>query len=607
MEQEYKDLKNSAEQDFTQKRFDDAIEKYQKVAEIYPDDEDVNYKLIECFSVRGQFNLATEQFFSLLEILEQKKEYQKALDICQMVTRIDPENIKARMKTILINQKQGNKKEVIGQSLNLARLLIEVGQGDQSIKLLTKAQDADPDNLEIGLELAEVYMSYGHIPEATLQYKKVAESFVSIGNMGKAIDSLKRLKLISPNEVSIMYLLGKLLYEDKKYSEAENEFRSILRMDLNNIDALKYLGLVCQGKGELKGALLACNKILTIDPKEDAALEMLADVYIKQGNTNDAIKNLLNAAKIKLEKGQKENSIKVFQKVLLLDPTNPTACRELTNLGAPLVSKEQREIYDSDIAEKEEIIFEEKPVDVFEALVAKKEIQPEKEEISGEVKPPVEEKFIKEEKISEPKVVREAEEIVEAKLKEEKVPVEPAVSSVDKEVSVPKKEETDKKIEKPAVEVKEEYVEEIRKPEEKPKVAVSDSLSETKADKKSDKEKDLKPLVMASRESSDKSSLIKTSGEIEAKTGLIRAKVEPSKAGIGGLFKDSKVKGLAASAIIKPTISEKINLKQGFIDLDNILKPKFSSQEEIIEPKLVRTKPEVLPEDKVPRKQVFLN
>ncbi|MHC9542960.1 MAG: tetratricopeptide repeat protein [Vulcanimicrobiota bacterium] len=337
-------LLREAETLYEQSEWDQAQEKYIKILQRDPQNEEACYKIARIYAIRGLISNVVNQYFQLMDILEAKGELDQAVEVARWIQMIQPENDKARMKIILINKRKGNVEEVVKQSLQLARLYIELGQSEQSIMLLQGAQEYVPDNLDIGLELAEMYMSHGNIQEAASQYRKIANAYLAHNQLEKAADAFRRMKVIVSDDEQLLLTLGNIYVNLNRFNEAEAEFRAVLRLDLNNVEALMALGNVCQLKGQFRDAILAFNKILSINPQEVKAKEKLGELHQAQGNHIESIKNYLSAAHIDQSMDETDKAIRLYQRVLTLDPTNPTACRELTNLGAPLVGEEEEEM-----------------------------------------------------------------------------------------------------------------------------------------------------------------------------------------------------------------------------------------------------------------------
>ncbi|MDQ7822106.1 MAG: tetratricopeptide repeat protein [Candidatus Eremiobacteraeota bacterium] len=343
MSDELQALLREADTLFEQSEWDQAQEKFIKILQRDPQNEEACYKIARIYSIRGLISNVVNQYFQLMDILEAKGDLDQAVEFAQLIQMIQPENDKARLKIIMIHKKKGNIAEVVKQSLQLARLYVELGLSDQSIMLLQNAQEYAPNNLDIGLELAEMYMTHGHIQEAASQYRKIANAYLQKNNLEKAAEAFRRMKVIVSDDEQLLLTLGNIYVNLNRFNEAEAEYRAVLRLDLNNVEALMALGNVCQLKGQFRDAILAFNKILSINPQEVKAKEKLGELHQAQGNHIESIKNYLSAAHIYQSIDETEKAIRIYQRVLTLDPTNPTACRELTNLGAPLVGDEEDE------------------------------------------------------------------------------------------------------------------------------------------------------------------------------------------------------------------------------------------------------------------------
>ena len=326
-----------------QSQLDRALEAYEKVLSLDPNNGDACVGAARVYSFRGKIPETIKKYMELMRIYQESENYKQALDVAGWIRRIQPENDEARLNSIMIYQKMNDIESVVKASVELAGLYTELGRGEDSLSVLKKAQDYAPGDLAITMKLADISMSQGQINEAASYYRVAAEAYLQNKDFEKSLDAFRRIKVLIPNDIQLLLILGNLYYMLNRLDEAEVEYRRAFALDLNNVDALMAFGSVCQMKGNMRNALLAFDKILQINTSDIVALEKLGEINQTAGNTQEAIRNYLLAASANEQMDEPEHAIRLYQRVLKMDPTNPTATRELTNMGAPFDSSEPDE------------------------------------------------------------------------------------------------------------------------------------------------------------------------------------------------------------------------------------------------------------------------
>jgi tetratricopeptide (TPR) repeat protein len=320
--------------------WDQALEQLESIKQNEPKEPNVYRRLAHVQSVRGKFNSVITTYVELIGVLVESDLLSEAEAVIGTVLSLKPECEAAREKRVEIERKRGNTDRAVYLARELARLCIEQGEGDRSIRLLQEAQSEQPENLDISLELAEMFVSHGQIQDGANQYRKVANAFQEAGNIAKAAEAYRRMKVVQSDDPNVLLTLGRLYTELGKLDEAEQEFRSVLRHDLEHQDALLELGLVCQLKGRFRSGLLAFNKVLQNNPKLPRAMRKLGELNLSMGKQSEAVQHFLEAAQAYLEVEEREQAVDIFQIVLGVEEGNAQAQQGLTNLGAPLEAKE---------------------------------------------------------------------------------------------------------------------------------------------------------------------------------------------------------------------------------------------------------------------------
>lgn len=329
-----------AERSISSGAWDQALEQLEGLKQSDPNEADVYRRLAFVQSIRGKFRSVIETYVELTSVLIQDDQHSEAERVIATVLALYPECESAREQRILIEKQRGNIDRAVYLARELARLCIEQGDGDRSIRLLQEAQKDQPENLDISLELAEMFVSHGQIQDGANQYRKVANAFQGAGNISKAAEAYRRMKVVQSDDPEVLLTLGRLYTELGKLDEAEQEFRSVLRHDLEHQDALMELGLVCQLKGRFRSGLLAFNKVLQNNARIPKAMRKLGELNLSMGKQDEAVQHFLEAAQAYLEADERNEAVEVFQLVLGVDGGNAQAQQGLTNLGAPLEPKE---------------------------------------------------------------------------------------------------------------------------------------------------------------------------------------------------------------------------------------------------------------------------
>ncbi|MGM9992460.1 MAG: hypothetical protein ACI376_06385, partial [Candidatus Bruticola sp.] len=320
--------------------WDQAIESYSRVIDLDADNDEACRSLANIYALRGMFKSVISTYLRLMHIYVARGDMENAMAVANYVLLLEPTSIDVRSELINMYRYRGDTAEVVSRSLDLARLYTELDEGDRSIELLQAVLNDDPNNADICRELAEMYIQYGQVERGANQYHQVADLYQANGQLDKACDALERILVVNSGDSGAVFHLGELYSMMERWEDAEKQFRSALKFDFENLDVMFALGNVCQHKGDLDQASLAYRKIVMIAPDYVSAQERLGEIYHMQNNIELAIKSYLTAGGLYVRNNDPEHAIALYQRVIFLDPNNPAATRELTNLGAPVVGND---------------------------------------------------------------------------------------------------------------------------------------------------------------------------------------------------------------------------------------------------------------------------
>jgi|CZKJ01.1.fsa_nt_gi tetratricopeptide (TPR) repeat protein len=136
-----------------------------------------------------------------------------------------------------------------------------------------------------------------------------AEKYVQQGKMQNAIAEYEKVIKADPKDLTVTNTIGDLY---SRLGEADKA-----------TDCFKTVGDAYATQGFTVKAIAMYKKISKLKPSLESVLK-LAELYTQQGLFNDARAQYLQVAEEFLKSGELDNAVRIFQKILEMDPENTT-------------------------------------------------------------------------------------------------------------------------------------------------------------------------------------------------------------------------------------------------------------------------------------------
>jgi Flp pilus assembly protein TadD len=164
--------------------------------------------------------------------------------------------------------------------MSQALLLGENAQADLAVSHLRTLLDGSAGDFEIQLDIAQVYE----------ESKRWAEA-------EQAIHAAEKIQPDSSGKEMSGFLMGAIFERQKKYDQAEGEFRKVLNVNPRNSSTLNYYGYMLADRGiRLEEATDLIKRALADDPNNAAYQDSLGWAYFKQNKLDEAEGFLRKAA-----------------------------------------------------------------------------------------------------------------------------------------------------------------------------------------------------------------------------------------------------------------------------------------------------------------------
>lgn len=115
------------------------------------------------------------------------------------------------------------------------------------------------------------------------------------GNLGKAIESQRKLATERPQDPAVLNDLGNLLLLADQPAEAEEAYRKALELDPDKVTALFNLALLQQQRGERREALTLYKKVVALQPTHAWAHYQIGTLYESWDEDSKAVEHYARA------------------------------------------------------------------------------------------------------------------------------------------------------------------------------------------------------------------------------------------------------------------------------------------------------------------------
>jgi tetratricopeptide (TPR) repeat protein len=109
-------------------------------------------------------------------------------------------------------------------------------------------------------------------------FAALADQYRKAGDVDMALELLNAWIDKRPNYTSGYIVLGRCLLDQERLGDAANAFENVLRLDMENVIALKSLSEIAEQRGDLNGARTWLKRLLDADPMNEEAREALENV-----------------------------------------------------------------------------------------------------------------------------------------------------------------------------------------------------------------------------------------------------------------------------------------------------------------------------------------
>ena len=309
-----------------------AIALYKKVLNIDPKKIEAHLALADLNAEKGLTGNALESYKIVADHYTHNKEKAKALGIFQKMADLNASNAAFRLKLADMYAKEGMKKEAVLAYLQAADVHVSKEAFTDARQLFEKALALDPNNKEVYHKAGLVYFKEGKFVEACKALKPAFENdpanteltdlyldaLAKAGRGAEAADVYQKLLEKEPDRAELREKLYRLYLFQKEYDKAFAEVSTLANSKIENKD--------------LEAAEQILNEFLAEAPASVDGMRALSALYNTVGKGQEAADQLVQAAHILIDNGDRDGAKEVLARALEIAPGHAEAMKRLDSL-----------------------------------------------------------------------------------------------------------------------------------------------------------------------------------------------------------------------------------------------------------------------------------
>jgi len=276
----------NAEKYVQQGKLQNAISEYEKVLKNDPKDLTVTNTVGDLYSRSGDADKATECFKSVGDAYASQGFTVKAIAMYKKICKLKPA-LESLLKLAELYTQQGLFNDARAQYLQVAEEFLKANELENAVRIFQKILEMDPENSNMRIRLAEVYIRLNKKNDAWQIFTAAAESLRSKGSLSGAEEVLQRMLKLDPGNTYALLMQGRNLIESGDAAGAVTTLQKISDID-SNPEGLRDLLKAYLQTGQLSEAGTIANKLLTVH-NDLPAISSFADALMQAGQYENAL------------------------------------------------------------------------------------------------------------------------------------------------------------------------------------------------------------------------------------------------------------------------------------------------------------------------------
>lgn len=313
-----KELRKVADILISTRKFEEAKNYCNQILEKAPEQKESHYLMLECYLGLEEYQEALGEYMTLADLHEMKEEFDKALECYHKIEDLGLDIIDVYPHIINVLVASNRTEEAIDETIKRADDFRRSNEMEKTLDCYRYILELDPDRNDIRKDYIELALETGLTEERIDESLKIVDEILNRHALGEALEALNSLVTAAPDNPRIIEKLINVYLDQGKEEEAEN-----LQLRLSEIH---------ENAGRMEEAKEPLNDILSRKPDSTEAYSHLSDIAYMQGEKEKAKEHLKKIVSIFKEKGDLDNAVATYDRLINIEPDEVTYKEEQIEL-----------------------------------------------------------------------------------------------------------------------------------------------------------------------------------------------------------------------------------------------------------------------------------
>ena len=322
----------AAEKFLSQGKINAAIKEYKQIVANDESDLTTLNMLGDLYSRAGQNDEAISCFSRIAEHYREQEFTLKAIAMYKKIERLKPRDPATASKLAALYTSQGLTADARSQYLIVADVYTKAGKTKQTLEVLHKVADLDPNNTDIRIKLADGYLKEGLEAEAGTAFKEAATRLFDNGQSEQALAAYsKSLELNPDDEIALKGVVSSHV----ALGSADEAAEILEKVVADRPDDSELLSLLAQtyiSAEDANGAERVTTTLIAQDASNYIRLLDVVRIYLKRGEAHEAIRVLSGITEQLLAAREENELLELVREALVQDPEHIEGLRLLVRI-----------------------------------------------------------------------------------------------------------------------------------------------------------------------------------------------------------------------------------------------------------------------------------